>query len=364
MPATDPSDDAAPGGGASFLRKWTQRIVVATAVAYPVAVAAIWLCFRYIGESWWATGVGLYLPRIGFALPLPLLVVLLLLLRLRRLLWTQLVAVGLVVFPLMGLVISFPGSLRQGEPALRILSFNVDSGYFGNDKIDAAIQAWSPDVVLLQEVQLEATKLADTLRSRYESVEPSGQFIIASRFPILAVFDPDRLPHYGRLRSPRFMHYLIDSPLGHIALYHVHPVSPRSVFYELRGKGGLKREILSGHILSGDAAVDVEENNALRSLQIQTASELAANEPYPVIIAGDTNLPGLSRVFARHLSEYQDGFAKAGWGFGYTFQSYRPWMRLDRILAGPELRFVNFKVGCPGASDHLCVVADLQRAPP
>src|SRR5258708_8276132 len=236
MPATDPSDDAAPGGGASFLRKWTQRIVVATAVAYPVAVAAIWLCFRYIGESWWATGVGLYLPRIGFALPLPLLVALLLLFRLRRLLWTQLVAVLLVVFPLMGLIISFPGSLRQGEPALRILSFNVDSGYFGNDKIDAAIQAWSPAVVLLQDVQLEAAKLADTLRSRYESVEPSGQFIIPSRFPILSVFDPDRLPHYGRLRSPRFMHYLIDSPLGHIALYPVHPVSPRGVFYELRGK--------------------------------------------------------------------------------------------------------------------------------
>jgi endonuclease/exonuclease/phosphatase family metal-dependent hydrolase len=36
-------------------------------------------------------------------------------------------------------------------------------------------------------------------------------------------------------------------------------------------------------------------------------------------------------------------------------------MRIDRILASPGLRFTNFDVGCRGASDHLCVVADLSR---
>jgi endonuclease/exonuclease/phosphatase (EEP) superfamily protein YafD len=84
-----------------------------------------------------------------------------------------------------------------------------------------------------------------------------------------------------------------------------------------------------------------------------------------VVIAGDTNLPGLSHVLHRYLSRYQDGFAKAGWGFGYTFPTRPrgPWMRIDRIVASDELRFVRFRVGRSLASDHECVVADLQRAP-
>jgi endonuclease/exonuclease/phosphatase family metal-dependent hydrolase len=36
-------------------------------------------------------------------------------------------------------------------------------------------------------------------------------------------------------------------------------------------------------------------------------------------------------------------------------------MRIDRILSSEQLRFVRFEVGASQASDHLCVVADLQR---
>jgi endonuclease/exonuclease/phosphatase (EEP) superfamily protein YafD len=69
-------------------------------------------------------------------------------------------------------------------------------------------------------------------------------------------------------------------------------------------------------------------------------------------------------VFADNLSVYQDGFRKAGWGFGYTFPNDRrppPWMRIDRILATDQLRFVRFDVGDSRASDHRCVVADVQK---
>jgi len=36
-------------------------------------------------------------------------------------------------------------------------------------------------------------------------------------------------------------------------------------------------------------------------------------------------------------------------------------MRIDRILAGPELRFLDFGVGRGRGSDHHCVWADLER---
>ncbi len=342
------------------MKKWLRRIVAVLAVGYPASLLACAVLLHTMGESWWMTGVALYLPRIGFALPLPLLVIALLVSRLYWLLLTQLAALVVLLFPLMGLVLSLPAVGHKDAPIVRVMSFNVDSGYFGYDKVDAEIGSFSPDIVALQEVFLEPEKIAAALRSRYPIVEISTQFVIASRFPIVVTSDPDRLPFYGRLRSPRFMRYVVETPIGRIALYNLHPVSPRGAFYELRG-AGLRREILSGRIFSGAAGQDFVENCELRAFQVQTAAALAAGDRYPAVIAGDLNLPGLSPIYARNLSRFQDGFAEVGWGFGYTFQSYRPWMRLDRILASDELRFARFQVACKGASDHLCVVADLER---
>jgi endonuclease/exonuclease/phosphatase family metal-dependent hydrolase len=89
---------------------------------------------------------------------------------------------------------------------------------------------------------------------------------------------------------------------------------------------------------------------------------MAGTEHGPVIIAGDTNLATLSRVFAENLSTYTDGFVQAGAGFGYTFPANHAWMRIDRILTTKDLGVGNFRVSCRDCSDHLCVVADVGRA--
>ena len=47
-----------------------RSIVAAAAVLYPASLIALWLVLRYVGESWWATGIALYLPRIVFAAPI------------------------------------------------------------------------------------------------------------------------------------------------------------------------------------------------------------------------------------------------------------------------------------------------------
>jgi endonuclease/exonuclease/phosphatase family metal-dependent hydrolase len=92
---------------------------------------------------------------------------------------------------------------------------------------------------------------------------------------------------------------------------------------------------------------------------VPTALGMARRETVPVIIAGDTNLPQLSATL-RNFEGFQDGFAEAGVGFGYTFPTRRPWMRLDRIYASQQLRFLSFRIGSDAASDHLCVVADIE----
>ena len=345
------------------VERWLRRAAVALGVGYPVALLVILLALRLIGEGWAPTAVGLYLPRWGFALPRPVVLGALAGLRLRRLLWAQLAAVALLLV-LMGLVLPWPHGVVSGAPRMRVLSYNIDSAKAGADRVVAEIDAYAPDVVLLQEVGRPGD-VETLLRQRYPVVETSSQFILASRYPLVDSTDPDKLDYGGKQRSPRFVRRVLDTPLGRIAVYDVHPISPREAFDVIRA-GGLRHEILHGHIFRAKNAKAVNDNFGLRALQVETIAHDAAGETLPVVIAGDTNLPGLSRVFGRNLSGYTDGFRAAGWGFGYTYPvgKHSPWMRIDRVLASGALRFVGFQVGTSEASDHHCVVADLQRETP
>jgi vancomycin resistance protein VanJ len=76
-----------------------------------------------------------------------------------------------------------------------------------------------------------------------------------------------------------------------------------------------------------------------------------------VILAGDFNLPALSHIVRDNLGDLDDAFANAGRGFGYTYPTKLPFLRIDRIFTGHGLRAVEVEVGNARASDHLCVGA-------
>lgn len=357
--------DHARANSTGATKRWAVRVVKLLAVAYPLALLGVAWAFRYVGEGWWATAVGLYLPRVAFAAPLPFVVLALVILGPRRWLWTQVASAVIFLFVLMGFVVPWPRSARPNAPIFRVLSYNIDSGRGGSGRIVQQIDAYSPDIVFLQEVG-NPDDLERLLKARYSTVSTSDQFILATRYPVVSPIEPPgKLPYLDKHRSPRFLRYAIDTPLGPIVFYNVHPVSPREALYAVRGARGLTREILSGRLFRGAARGAIAENFGLRALQVETFSEAAAKETGPVVIAGDTNLPWLSNVFGERLSAYVDGFQSAGWGFGYSFPNdRRPWMRIDRVLATHDLRFASFAVGDSAASDHRCVVAEIQRADP
>ena len=152
------------------------------------------------------------------------------------------------------------------------------------------------------------------------------------------------------------MSYLLETPLGPVNIYNVHTTSPRDSIDELRGNG-LREEIRTGRLFSGTKSGLIEFNAYRRMRQIEASASAARASPYPVILAGDTNLPGLSRVLAEQLNGFQDAFDAVGRGFGYTFPDKHPWMRIDRILVNRPLRALDFRVGNTNGSDHLCVFA-------
>ncbi len=327
---------------------------------YPLSLIGVACALSFIGERHWLTAALLYVPRIAFAAPLPVFVALSLWSKRHRLLWAQVAAALVIVFPLMGFVLPWSRGGSAG-PTLRVLSFNVDSGHAGETTLIGAITAQQPDIALLVEAPLDHTRLRDALETRFPYVQRNSQFLLGSRFPIASTSELPRVSYLGRKRTSRAMRYQLDTPQGPVVLYAVHPISPRGAFglYRFRGAIGRLREPAVAP--SNDEESDMLGNAGLRSAQIEEALSHAHAETLPVIVAGDTNLPGLSAALRRSFSGYQDGFVEVSWGFGYTFPAKEPFLRLDRIFASPELRFMSFHIGCRGTSDHLCVWADLAR---
>jgi hypothetical protein len=259
----------------------------------------------------------------------------------------------------MGLHVSHSRAARH--PSIRIFSCNIHLGTFGRDKVIARVRAAGADIVLLQ----EAEKSLDFFRLALPdySVEDSGGFVLATRLPVTDPYEPGKILANGVLRSPRFVGYTLDTPIGALRLLDVHPISSREGFTAVRGKG-LRREILSGRIFHQEWATMVMANATLPGLQIAAIAEEAARSPLPTLVAGDTNLPKQSFFLTHYFGGFVDGFADVGSGFGYTFPTDKragPWMRIDRMLASRELEFLRLSVDPEPASDHFCINADLAR---
>jgi endonuclease/exonuclease/phosphatase (EEP) superfamily protein YafD len=356
-------------GRESSAWRWARRLGLGLGIAYPVALLAVVLAFRFIGERWWVTTVALYLPRLGFALPLPFVVVALILVKGFRLLWCQAASLVLLLFPLLGFHLHLPGpkAPTPGAFPLRVITFNINGASWGIDKVVGQIVDAKPDLAILQEVpRTDGPLMKAAMAAHFPFQQGDGQFIVASRFPVSGFVVPPSIPHLGKMRTAHYVRATVTTPAGDITVFDIHPVSPRDALDDLQGEG-LRREVLSGRILDvvlGEGADKVLENARLRMKQIEAATREAASVTGPVLICGDTNLPHLSWALAHWLGGYQDGFFEAGHGVGYTFPApKRTWMRIDRVLANNRFRFRDLVVPRQIVSDHLPVVAELELLP-
>ncbi len=332
---------------------------------YPLGLLAAWLLLRFSGEGWWVPLVGLYAPPVGFLFPAPIALAVTWRWGTRRWFVLQLSAVLLALFGLLGLNLGLghDGRAAQDPRAIRLVSYNIDLGARGVPAIAAQVMKLQPNLVLLQEAH---DGLAVELRQAFAGwhIDQRDQFFIASRFPILDVRQPAPL-HYqvgeggGRREGEggaRFVAYTIDTDLGPIDVFSVHTTSPREGLEDMRGAGFL-HELRHGHVLLGRGADTLTFNAYRRRRQVEAVAAAARASTHPVIVAGDFNLPALSRIAHDNLGDLDDAFARVGRGFGYTYPTKLPFLRIDRIFTSHSLRAVDFRVGDTLASDHLCVSA-------
>ncbi len=342
-----------------------RRVAMIVGAGYPLGLLTAWLLLRFSGEGWWPPLVGQYAPPVGFLFPAPVALAVTWRWGTRRWFALQLAAVLFALFALLGLELGLrrDGDAAQDPRAIRLVSYNIDLGARGVPNIVAQVMKLQPNLVLLQEAQ---DGLVLQLRQAFAGwhVDQRDQFFIASRFPILEVRQPARL-HYGagegggqkdREGGAHFLAYTIATDLGPIDVFSVHTTSPREGLEDMRGRGFLY-ELRHGHVLLGHHADTLTFNAYRRRRQVEALAAAVRASVHPVIAAGDFNLPALSRMVPDNLGDLDDAFASVGRGFGYTYPSKLPWLRIDRIFTGPGLRAVEFRVGETLASDHLCVSA-------
>ncbi len=353
MHAPSPEPSPAPPRARARPPRWPW----AAALAWLAALLLLLAAFAFVGEEAWPVVLLLYLPRLPWILP-GLLLLPLALRRGRRALLLPLAAGALIwLFPLMGFV---PPRLpaRPAGPTFRVLSYNTGHAVDGVESLRALVRGTGADLVLFQWTSHEAEAALRGPGFEGWTVRRAGQFTVASRFPVRsieAVGFP--APPDGALPCA---HAVVESPLGTVDVYAMRPKSAR-IELAARRKMGLRHRVAEfvEDLESGRLAASA----ALRESQTRSVAAEAARARHLVLIAGDSNLPGGSRLLRTALGGYRDAFAEAGWGFGYSYPARLPWMRLDRVLLGPGLRAVSFAVQGRRVSGHRAILAEIAGAP-
>jgi endonuclease/exonuclease/phosphatase (EEP) superfamily protein YafD len=107
------------------------------------------------------------------------------------------------------------------------------------------------------------------------------------------------------------------------------------------------------------ALADIQRAGEIHRLQTDRLVEIAGSFAGPRALTGDFNLPPRGGLYRRLTAEHVDTFAVAGRGFGYTFPAALPLVRIDYILASPELGARSCRALRVAGSDHRAVLAEV-----
>jgi len=330
-----------------------------------IAILASISAMNLLGaDRLWFGALNQYLPQVIWAAPaIPLFIISLMIAR--RWIWAPLLCIIWVIGPIMGFCWS-PHGLQKppGSISLRVMTCNAKFGKHDISALLSDIGKYKPDLVLLQ----DAGGLLESPAALYFkswNVRSSGQYIIASRFP-LSDAEVRWMSFPGEYQP--CLRCRLQFGASSITVYNVHLESPReglNVFRIARRRPWYLPE----------AAQLLEGSVTARLYQASSIVGFLRQEQRPVIVAGDLNSPDSSQVCEILLGAgLHDAFAEGGRGYGYTYghfllQNRLPWlhtswMRIDHIMLSSQFQTERCWTGTKKASDHRPVIADLMLNSP
>ncbi|KFE68844.1 endonuclease/exonuclease/phosphatase family protein [Hyalangium minutum] len=238
-------------------------------------------------------------------------------------------------------------STGRASSELRVMTFNIQSGLRGLDKVAEVIRTAHPDIVALQEVD-RGSRRAGGLDQTAVLAEKTG------------------LPYHAHIRTTDLyggaygIALLSRFPLEALEEYPL-PVprgaEPRTLAHALMRVDGREVSVYVTHLIrrpfNGDARVR----------QSALIAALLAKDPRPKLLMGDLNDAPDSRPVRLLRRSLTDVAAASGQGSAGTYPlplPFAPALRIDYVLACDSFEPVRSEVLHVGASDHYPVVADVR----
>lgn len=272
--------------------------------------------------------------------------------------WLGLIAAALIarqaqraILPVLGasvVVIGLMGfQLHFGEPSknvLRVMTFNIQTGNQGIDKVVALIRHENPDVFCLQECDSTPERpVIDEVSKGMNGyqIHAFGGMLIGSR---LAVLSSRAVPFPPGPSHRPLLEVVVDWNGRPIRIANVHLVP-----------------VYIDHLLMENPRALPDHLRLVgrqHELQIDFLVSYSKKRTEPLILCGDFNSPANGVLYQKLAGAMQDSFATAGTGFGFTIPAALPLVRMDFIYASDELQPKACWVPSQIASDHRPTVAD------
>jgi len=232
----------------------------------------------------------------------------------------------------------------------RVMTFNIQSGRHGLDRIAEIIREQDPEVVALQEVDQD-TQRSKGLHQARELARRTG------------------LTHYAYFPATK----LHGGNYG-VALISKHPIVGQSR-YQLPTLGDMERRMLAHAVLDVEGqeiSVYVTHLSNLplwekvRMNQARLIARVMSRDPRPQLLMGDLNDAPDSATLLYLRKNLTCAFSARGEGPSATYPmpAFLPDLRLDYVLASPQLAPLRSWVVRQKASDHFPVMAEFALARP
>lgn len=320
---------------------------------YTLFLVVIAVLLRLKGESWWLSSFLIFVPPQLWLLPW-----FVLLYGLKKAGWRFLLPLGaaLVVwaFGTAGFSLGLGArSPKEGAETLTVVTNNV--GENNKQSIRPFVEAHNPDLILYQEFYKGRQPIDfEGYHSRVY-----GSHALVSRYPIVAA---KSIPGVVWRKSAGVI-FTIDWKGRPINVYSVHIPTARVEYTQLWKKGKP----------TWRARLRFYRDAMVKRVEIgEKLAQTFAEDPLPVIAAGDFNMPSWGYLHQYIAARVTDAFSAAGRGFGYTFPGYDPylptwfgtWLRLDYVFTNTYWTPITAKAERGRASQHRATLAVLEWTPP
>ena len=254
---------------------------------------------------------------------------------------------------------------------LKVVSYNVgrfalDQGEFSSrsdcaDSVFAFILEQDPDIICLQEFHMaDADNIRSLLRKRmsdyhaeyYMFPTGSGAFgnVTLSRIPVKG---KGVIKFEESANLAIYTDYDLDG--RKFRVYNCHFES-----YNISMSGLLKAMVSRDRTVFSETGNKMKTSITRRPKQVDKVFSNIEDCPVDAFVCGDFNDNPMSYTYYRMTRGRKDAFMEAGDGFGATYASLWPVLRIDYILFPEKFKAVSHEIPRVPYSDHYPVITEIE----